>query len=65
MPIGYSDAFQVLKRMKGNEAPKNWQGGLNITYKLGNAENEKFRLKMEIHSILEEKLVFLRYYNFK
>lgn len=43
--------------MNGQEAPKKWQGGLNITYKLGNSENENFRLKMEIHSSLEERSV--------
>lgn len=34
-PIGYDDAIKYLEKMGGEDAPSLWQGGLNITYKLG------------------------------
>uniref|UniRef100_A0A914CA24 PA domain-containing protein n=1 Tax=Acrobeloides nanus TaxID=290746 RepID=A0A914CA24_9BILA len=35
LPISYSDAYEILKLMKGNIVPQEWQGGINVTYKLG------------------------------
>ncbi|KAI8506319.1 hypothetical protein Bbelb_157460 [Branchiostoma belcheri] len=34
-PIGYNDAWHLLSAMEGPDAPSSWQGGLNITYRLG------------------------------
>ncbi|XP_074628297.1 putative N-acetylated-alpha-linked acidic dipeptidase isoform X1 [Acropora palmata] len=34
-PISAKDAEQFLSRLGGVEAPDDWQGGLNITYRLG------------------------------
>jgi len=34
-PISYKDALQFLSRIGGDEAPTEWQGQLNITYKIG------------------------------
>ncbi|XP_068200575.1 putative N-acetylated-alpha-linked acidic dipeptidase [Palaemon carinicauda] len=34
-PISPEDAWQILSRMGGETAPSDWQGGLNITYRLG------------------------------
>ncbi|KAG0725840.1 N-acetylated-alpha-linked acidic dipeptidase 2 [Chionoecetes opilio] len=34
-PIGYNDAYQLLRELGGAKAPQRWQGGLNITYHLG------------------------------
>ncbi|KAK4318413.1 hypothetical protein Pmani_010582 [Petrolisthes manimaculis] len=34
-PISYEDAWHILSIMGGEEAPSSWQGGLNITYRLG------------------------------
>jgi len=33
-PIGYGAAKEILSRMKGEEAPKEWQGGLGFAYRL-------------------------------
>ncbi|XP_001633754.2 N-acetylated-alpha-linked acidic dipeptidase 2 isoform X1 [Nematostella vectensis] len=33
--LSYKDALQILKRMKGPKAPKDWQGKLPVTYRLG------------------------------
>lgn len=34
-PINYNDALQLLSGLGGADAPQDWQGGLNITYRLG------------------------------
>ena len=34
-PISYKDAMQFLSRIGGDDAPADWQGQLNITYKIG------------------------------
>lgn len=43
--------------MKGKRVPSDWQGGLNLTYTLGNEglENEE-ELEIEVHSSLEKRL---------
>lgn len=33
-PIGYGAADEILSRMKGDEAPKEWQGNFDYTYRL-------------------------------
>ncbi|MEK0422568.1 MAG: hypothetical protein RLZ95_478 [Bacteroidota bacterium] len=35
LPISYGDAAPLLKDMEGPVAPKNWSGGLPITYHIG------------------------------
>ncbi|XP_069960673.1 N-acetylated-alpha-linked acidic dipeptidase 2 [Cherax quadricarinatus] len=34
-PISYSDAYYIFSQLGGEEAPDEWQGGLNLTYRLG------------------------------
>ena len=34
-PISYGDAEEFLSRIGGEEAPKGWQGQINITYHIG------------------------------
>ncbi|KAK7115718.1 N-acetylated-alpha-linked acidic dipeptidase 2-like [Littorina saxatilis] len=34
-PIGYGDAQEILSIMGGPDAPEDWQGGLNFTYRIG------------------------------
>lgn len=34
-PIGYDDAIKYLRKISGPEANSTWQGGLNVTYRLG------------------------------
>ncbi len=34
LPLGYDAASEILKRMTGEEAPAEWQGGLDIPYRL-------------------------------
>ena len=44
-PIGYGAAQQILVRMKGAEAPKEWRGGLPCPYPL---EGGPLRLRLEV-----------------
>lgn len=46
-PIGYGAAKEILSRMKGMDAPENWQGGLPITYKVTGGADLKVRVKVE------------------
>uniref|UniRef100_A0A2C9LCG1 glutamate carboxypeptidase II n=1 Tax=Biomphalaria glabrata TaxID=6526 RepID=A0A2C9LCG1_BIOGL len=34
-PISYGAAYNIFRYMAGSPAPRNWTGGLNITYRLG------------------------------
>ncbi|XP_053363234.1 N-acetylated-alpha-linked acidic dipeptidase 2 [Clarias gariepinus] len=52
-PIGYSDAFHLLKNMGGESPPAGWRGALNVSYRIGPgfigdfAEN---KVRMNVHS---------------
>ena len=35
LPISYADAYQYLSILNGTDAPDDWQGGFNVTYKFG------------------------------
>ncbi|XP_071079774.1 N-acetylated-alpha-linked acidic dipeptidase 2-like [Haliotis cracherodii] len=48
-PIGYDIAEKILREMGGEEAPLDWRGGLNITYRLGPAlEKTGWKIQMNI-----------------
>lgn len=52
-PISAKDAKQFLSRLGGIEAPDEWQGGLNITYRLGPGfitEFEDWKVKVETNN---------------
>ncbi|KAF7634787.1 hypothetical protein Mgra_00005820 [Meloidogyne graminicola] len=53
LPLGYADVIEILKRMGGPKVPKDWQGGLNITYHIGPAS----KLRVDVHSKLEIKKI--------
>ncbi len=36
LPISYGDALPILRNLNGEVAPPDWQGGLSITYHIGN-----------------------------
>jgi hypothetical protein len=58
-PIGYTDAEQILKRMGGAAAPAAWQGGINITYRIGGSWVEGLeggKLTVEVNNKMEEKV---------
>ena len=34
LPLGYNAASEILSRMTGEAGPEDWQGGLNLTYRI-------------------------------
>ena len=57
-PIGYGDAQQLLAVMGGQPAPADWQGGLNLTYRLGGgwaAGRAGSRVRLTTHNTLQDR----------
>lgn len=40
IPLGYGQAAEILKRMKGGEVPRHWQGALPFKYHFGSQDLE-------------------------
>lgn len=59
LPISYSDALQVLKRMGGDKVPAEWQGGIKTDYRLGPGLRDGALLQLDVHSSLEKRSVKL------
>src|SRR3954471_19930061 len=47
MPISWHDAKPLLEHMGGPRAPKSWQGGLPITYRLGGEGRVHVKIDMD------------------
>ena len=48
LPISYGDALVFLESLGGKEAPENFRGALNITYRVGPTKDQyKVRVKVE------------------
>ncbi|MFZ4574141.1 MAG: M28 family peptidase [Phycisphaerales bacterium] len=46
-PVSYGAAKEILALMTGAEAPKEWQGGLPLTYRYEGGDELRVRLKVE------------------
>uniref|UniRef100_A0A1I8AKR8 Peptidase_M28 domain-containing protein n=1 Tax=Steinernema glaseri TaxID=37863 RepID=A0A1I8AKR8_9BILA len=57
MPLSYSDAWHILSRMDGGDVPAEWQGGLNVTYKLGPGLKNGEKVKIDVKSTLEKRSI--------
>uniref|UniRef100_A0A915AJ70 Glutamate carboxypeptidase 2 n=1 Tax=Parascaris univalens TaxID=6257 RepID=A0A915AJ70_PARUN len=57
LPIGYSDAFQILSRMQGRMVPLDWQGGLNISYRLGPRLGDGATVRIDVRSSLQTRTI--------
>lgn len=44
-------------------APKEWQGGLNVTYNLGPKLVDNKKLEIEVHSSIEKRFAFIFLYS--
>jgi N-acetylated-alpha-linked acidic dipeptidase len=47
LPLSWHDAKPLLENMNGPTAPKNWQGGLPITYRLTGAVQAHLKVQMD------------------
>jgi N-acetylated-alpha-linked acidic dipeptidase len=47
LPISWHDAKPLLQHMGGPRAPKSWQGGLPITYRLGGVGKVHVKIQMD------------------
>ncbi|XP_071104998.1 N-acetylated-alpha-linked acidic dipeptidase 2-like [Haliotis cracherodii] len=57
-PIGYSDAYMLLREMQGDRAPADWQGGLNITYRLGGTMKDGKRVRLDVRNHLKTVTIY-------
>ncbi|XP_048242021.1 N-acetylated-alpha-linked acidic dipeptidase 2-like [Haliotis rufescens] len=57
-PIGYSDAYMLLREMEGDTAPPDWQGGLNITYRLGGTMKDGKKVKLDVQNHLQTVTIY-------
>ncbi|KAK7082545.1 N-acetylated-alpha-linked acidic dipeptidase 2 [Halocaridina rubra] len=56
-PISYEDAWHILSRMGGVEAPSEWQGDLNVTYRLGPGfQQQDLRLNLDVNNIYQQNI---------
>jgi N-acetylated-alpha-linked acidic dipeptidase len=46
-PVGWRAAWEVLRRMRGEPVPAQWQGGLPMTYRLSGGPDLRVRLAVE------------------
>jgi len=49
VPLSAADAQEILQQLEGPEAPKEWQGGLPLKYRVG-GETVKVRLALEMEN---------------
>lgn len=55
-PIGWGAAWEIVRRMTGESAPGDWQGGLPTHYRLGsNEEGDSLKLRIQVEQ--ERRLV--------
>uniref|UniRef100_A0A1I7ZYF3 Peptidase_M28 domain-containing protein n=1 Tax=Steinernema glaseri TaxID=37863 RepID=A0A1I7ZYF3_9BILA len=57
MPLSYSDAWHILTRMDGQEAPPEWQGGLNVTYRFGPGLRNGEKVQIDVKSSLQKRTI--------
>ncbi|XP_022242586.1 N-acetylated-alpha-linked acidic dipeptidase 2-like [Limulus polyphemus] len=60
-PIGYNDAWNILKLMDGQAVPDNWKGLLNITYRYGpgfKPENRARKLRLVVNNEYTSKVIY-------
>jgi N-acetylated-alpha-linked acidic dipeptidase len=55
IPLGYGDVYRIISQMGGKAVPKEWQGGLNVTYNFGPGLVNNQKLEIEVHSTIEKR----------
>tara|TARA_B100000378_G_scaffold94673_1_gene74813 strand:- start:683 stop:2548 length:1866 start_codon:yes stop_codon:yes gene_type:complete len=46
LPVGYNAASEILSRMTGDAAPEDWQGGLDLTYRITGGSDMTVRVRV-------------------
>jgi len=46
LPVGYNAASEILSRMTGDPAPEDWQGGLELTYRITGGSDVTVRVRV-------------------
>jgi len=46
LPLGYNAAAEILSRMTGEAAPEDWQGGLDLTYRIIGGDDLTVRVRV-------------------
>ena len=46
LPLGYNAAAEILSRMTGEPAPEEWQGGLDLTYRMTGGNDLTVRVRV-------------------
>ncbi len=49
--MSYGEAYHIINGLKGETAPRSWQGGLNTTYNFGDG-SLKINLNLQINNII-------------
>ncbi|CAL1283680.1 unnamed protein product [Larinioides sclopetarius] len=58
-PISYGNAYKLLSSLEGPEAPKEWQGGFNFTYKIGPSfKDPTWKIQMQVYNQLMNKTIY-------
>ncbi|CAI4226334.1 unnamed protein product [Auanema sp. JU1783] len=57
LPVSYTTAWQILSRMAGRPVPLNWQGFINVTYRVGPGFRNKEKLTIDVSGYLQKKTI--------
>ncbi|GMS92343.1 hypothetical protein PENTCL1PPCAC_14518, partial [Pristionchus entomophagus] len=57
LPISYTTAYEILSRMAGHTVPNDWQGNVNVTYRLGPGLRDGYKTVVDVKSSLETRHV--------
>uniref|UniRef100_A0A914QS79 Uncharacterized protein n=1 Tax=Panagrolaimus davidi TaxID=227884 RepID=A0A914QS79_9BILA len=56
LPLSYRDAYEIIVRLSGKPVPPEWQGGLDVTYRLGPGFREAgTKVKMDVKAKYEKR----------
>ncbi|XP_015916644.1 N-acetylated-alpha-linked acidic dipeptidase 2 [Parasteatoda tepidariorum] len=58
-PISYDNAYILLSSLAGPDAPKEWQGGFNFTYKLGGSfKDSAWKIQLQVYNQYVNKTIY-------
>uniref|UniRef100_A0AC35TSG6 N-acetylated-alpha-linked acidic dipeptidase 2 n=1 Tax=Rhabditophanes sp. KR3021 TaxID=114890 RepID=A0AC35TSG6_9BILA len=55
LPLSYTDAREILKRLGGKQIPAEWQGGFNFRYKFGPGFGGSAKVRIDVKSNFETR----------